>query len=85
MVFWPDYYLCGRGIHDTHPKRQIVKQDVLQVRHESIAKWLQPRAAAVRSLRLRASGESDAAAGAEENLPCPVSVIELPCIHDFGR
>lgn len=57
----------------------------MQVRHESIARWLQPRSAAVRSLRLRASGDPDASAAADEEQPCPMAALEFSHIHDFGR
>ena len=56
-----------------------------QVRHESITKWLQPRAPAVRSLRLRASGESSAQTAADEERLGPVPLLDFSCMHNFGR
>ena len=54
----------------------------MQVRHQSIVKWLQPRADAVSVLRLRASGDQHVTTFYEglEVLPS-----DIPCIHDFGR
>lgn len=57
----------------------------MQVRHESIARWLQPRSGAVRSLRLRASGDPDVSAAADEEHFRPMAAFELSHIHDFGR
>ena len=54
----------------------------MQVRHQSIVKWLQPRADAVSVLRLRASGDQPVTTSYEGNEALPGAI---PCLHDFGR
>lgn len=77
--------LQSRDSASSSPMLASPSTDMPLVRHESIARWLQPRSAAVRSLRLRASGDPDASAAADEEQPCPMAALEFSHIHDFGR
>ncbi|KAK9906656.1 hypothetical protein WJX75_005626 [Coccomyxa subellipsoidea] len=55
------------------------------VRQDSITRWLQRRAMAVRSLRLRGSGDLEGALVPVTERPQPAEVLEHPRIHDFNR
>ena len=57
----------------------------VQVRQDSITRWLQRRAMAVRSLRLRGSGDLEGALVPVTERPQPAEVLEHPRIHDFNR
>ena len=61
------------------------RPDAPQVRHERVATWLQSRAAAVRSLRLRVSGSSQELRAADESELGPEPVFDISCMHNFGR
>ncbi|BDA46295.1 probable leucine-rich repeat-containing protein 1 at C-terminar half [Coccomyxa sp. Obi] len=55
------------------------------VRQDSITRWLHRRAAAVRSLRLRGSGDLEGALVPVTDRPQPQEYLEPPRIHDFNR
>lgn len=57
----------------------------VQVRQDSITRWMQRRAMAVRSLRLRGSGDLEGALVPVTERPQPAEVLEHPRIHDFNR
>ena len=58
---------------------------LVQVRQDSITRWLQPRAMAVRSLRLRGSGDLEGALVPVRERLQAAQFVEHPRIHDFNR
>lgn len=87
----PSESLCSQPlikiklVHSSPFPASDMPVSVCKVRQDSITRWLQRRASAVRSLRLRGSGDLEGALVPMTDRPHSQSYVEHPRIHDFNR